>query len=70
MSHAEIMRRILRVVDKDIEKAAAVYAILEDPLWPRESNVESWSSLTYARSDAHNEIRKHADLIDAIPYPH
>jgi hypothetical protein len=65
------MRRILRVLDKDVEKSAAVYAVLEDGgLWPRESNVENWTSLTYARSLAHNEIRKHLDLIDAIPFPH
>lgn len=70
LSHSEIMRRILKVLDEDVEKSAAVYAVLEGGgLWPRDRNVENWSSLEYARSLAHNEIRKHSHLIEAIPYP-
>ena len=68
--HSEIMRRILRVLDEDVERSAAVYAVLEEiGLLPRESNVEDWSPLTYARSLAHNEMRKHRDMVKAAPYP-
>jgi hypothetical protein len=68
-THSEIMRSILKALDRNLEQSAAVYAILEERLWPRESNVENWSPLTYARSLAQNEVRKHSDLIDAVPVP-
>jgi hypothetical protein len=43
VSRSEIMRRILRALDKDVEKSASTYAVLEEGgLWPRESNVENW----------------------------
>jgi hypothetical protein len=62
--HSEIMRRILGALNGDIEKAAAVYAALEDVgLLPRKSNEDDWPALKYARSFAHNEIRKHSHLI-------
>jgi hypothetical protein len=69
MEHSEIMRYILRALNKDVEQSAAVYAILEERLWPRDSNVENWSAVRYARSLAHNEIRKHSDLVEAVPFP-
>lgn len=70
LNHSEIMRRILRVLDEDVEKSAAIYAVLEEiGLLPRDSNVENWSPLTYARSLAHNEMRKHPELVKAAPYP-
>jgi hypothetical protein len=69
-THSEIMRRLLRVLDGDVEKSAAVYAVLEEErILPRTSNVENWSPLTYARSFAHNELRKHAALVKAASYP-
>jgi hypothetical protein len=69
-NHSEVMRRILRVLDEDVEKSAAVYAVLEETgLLPRGSNVESWSPLTYARSLAQNEMRKHPKLVKAALYP-
>jgi hypothetical protein len=69
-SHSEIMRRIMRVLDEDVEKSAAIYAVLEESgLLPRDSNVENWSPLTYARSFAHSEIRKHPELVKAVSYP-
>jgi len=69
MEHGDIMRHILRALGEDVERAALVYAILEEKLWPRESNVENWSSLTYSRSLAHNEIRKNLGRIRKIPAP-
>ena len=69
-NHSEIMRRILRVLDEDVEKSAAIYAVLEEAgLLPRGSNVENWSPLTYARSLAQNEMRKHPELVKAASYP-
>lgn len=69
MEHGEIMRHILRALNKDAEQSAAVYAILEEHLWPRDSNVENWSALRYATSLAHDEIRKNSARINAIPFP-
>ena len=64
MRHSKVMRTILVALKMDVERAAAVYAALEQAgLLPRDSNVENWPALRYARSLAHNEVRKHSHLM-------